>query len=66
MRSITAHRSLLDEVVDPTTLLAFCPLTEKSQMVVQPVMLRKLSDDLNVPVTGDPPLAILLGFEFHE
>jgi hypothetical protein len=35
-------------------------------MVVQLAMPRKLGDDLSIPVTGDHPLAILLGFEFHE
>jgi len=57
-----AHqRSPLDEGVDPTKLLAFCLVTKKSQMVAQLAMPRKLSNDLSIPVTGDPPPATFSG-----
>ena len=58
--------SPLDKGADPTKLLAFCLITEKSQMVVQLAMPGKLSNNLSVPVTGDPPPATLLRFKFHE
>jgi len=57
-----AHqRSPLDKGVDSTKLLTFCLATEKSQMVVQLAMPGKLSNDLSVPVTGDPPPATFSG-----
>jgi hypothetical protein len=57
-----AHqRSPLDEGVDPMKLLAFCLATEKSQMVAQLAMPRKLSNDLSIPVTGDPLPATFSG-----
>jgi len=46
--------------------LAFCLTTERFQMVVQLATPRKLSDNLGIPVTGDPPPAVLLRFKFHE
>jgi hypothetical protein len=57
-----AHqRSPLDEGVDPTKLLAFCLTTKKSQMVAQLAMPGKLSNDLSVPVTGNPLPATFSG-----
>jgi len=57
-----AHQcSPLDEGVDPTKLLTFCLMTKKSQMVAQLAMPGKLSNDLSVLVTGNPPPATFSG-----
>jgi hypothetical protein len=52
-------------VVDPTQLLSFCLATEKAQMVMQLAVPRILGDNFGVPVTCDPPPAVLLRFKFH-
>ena len=45
---------------------AFCLVTEKSQTVVQLAKPGNLNDNLSISVTGNPLLAVLLGFKFCE
>ena len=46
-----------------TVQLSTCPVAEKPQMVVQLATPRLLSDNRSVPVTHNPPPAVLLGVQ---
>ena len=56
----------LDEAVYTVQPFAFCLAAEKPQVVVQLATPGTLHDNLSVPVTCDPPPAVLLGFKLQE